>query len=117
MVFFLCRQAAATLLRESGRRGRTVNTGSDASKIGWPLIISYVAVKFGVFGLIKSLAGELAPYRVTVNCGCPAGVSTTGMGQHVLKWKIKATGQMPEEILAASAAAIPSGATPPRLMS
>lgn len=104
---FLCSQAAAPLLRASGRRGRIVNIGSDASKIGWPLITSYCAAKFGVVGLTKSLAGELAPYGVTANCVCPVGVSTTGMGQHVLKWKIEATGQTPEQILAATAAGIP----------
>ena len=104
---FLCCQAAAPLLRESGRRGRIVNIGSDASKIGWPLIASYCAAKFGVVGLTKSVAGELAPYGVTVNCVCPVGVSTTGMGQDVLKWKKGATGQTPEDIVAATAAAIP----------
>ena len=104
---FLCCQAAAPLLRQSGRQGRIVNVGSDASKMGWPLIASYVAAKFGVVGLTKSLAGELAPYEVTVNCVCPGGVSTTGMGQHVLKWKMELTGKPPEQILAATASDIP----------
>ncbi|MDA1128932.1 MAG: SDR family NAD(P)-dependent oxidoreductase [Chloroflexi bacterium] len=104
---FLCCQAAAPLLRQSGRRSRIVNIGSDASKIGWPLIVSYVAAKFGVVGLTKSVAGELAPYGVTVNCVCPVGVSTTGMGQHVLRWKMDLTGQTPEQILANTASQIP----------
>ena len=84
---FLCCQAASPLLRDSGRRGRIVNIGSDASKVGWPTISSYCAAKFGVVGLTKSFAGEFAPYGVTVNCVCPAGVSTTGMGQYVLEFK------------------------------
>ena len=104
---FLCSQAAAPLLCESGRRGRIVNIGSDAAKIGCPMILSYCAAKFGVVGLTKALAAELAPYEVTVNCVCPVGVATTGMGQTVLDWKIGATDQKTDEILAETAAGIP----------
>ena len=104
---FLCSQAAAPLLCESGRRGRIVNIGSDAGKIGCPMLLSYCAAKFGVIGLTKALAAELAPYEVTVNCVCPVGVSTTGMGQTVLDWKMDATGQKTDEILAETAAGIP----------
>ncbi len=104
---FLCSQAAAPLLCESGRRGRIVNIGSDAAKIGCPMILSYCAAKFGVVGLTKALAAELAPYEVTVNCVCPVGVSTTGMGRTVLDWKIGTTGQKSDEILTETAAGIP----------
>lgn len=104
---FLCSQAAAPLLCESGRRGRIVNIGSDAAKIGCPMILSYCAAKFGVVGLTKALAAELAPYEVTVNCVCPVGVSTTGMGQTVIDWKMGTTGQETDEILAETAAGIP----------
>ena len=103
---FLVSQAAASLLSKSGR-GRIVNIGSDASKVGFPRIHSYVAAKHGVVGLTKSLAGELAPGKVTVNCVCPVGVPSTGMGEFVLSWKIDATGKTPEEIMAATAADIP----------
>lgn len=104
---FLCCQAAAPLLCASGRRGRIVNIGSDASKIGCAMITSYCAAKWGVVGLTKALAGELAPFQVTVNCVCPVGVSGTGMGQDVLRWKLGVTGRTSAEILAATAAAIP----------
>ena len=104
---FLCSQAAAPLLCESGRRGRIVNIGSDAAKIGCPMLLSYCAAKFGIIGLTKALAAELAPYEVTVNCVCPVGVSMTGMGQVVLDWKIGTTGQNTDEILAETAAGIP----------
>ena len=109
---FLCCQAASPLLRQSGRRGRIVNIGSDVSKIGFPLIASYCAAKAGVVGLSKALAGELAPDGVTVNCVCPVGVSTTGMGQDVLAYKRQATGQTRTAILAATAADIPLGRNP-----
>jgi NAD(P)-dependent dehydrogenase (short-subunit alcohol dehydrogenase family) len=105
---FLCSQAAAPLLCASGR-GRIVNIGSDASKVGCPMIVPYCASKFGLVGLTKALAAELAPYQVTVNCVCPVGVPGTGMGQEVLKWKVGATGRPSEEILAATAASIPLG--------
>ena len=103
---FLCCQAAAALLCESGR-GRIVNIGSDASKLGCGMIVSYCAAKFGVVGLTKALAAELAPHQVTVNCVCPVGVSSTAMGQEVLNWKIQFSGAKPEEILASTAASIP----------
>lgn len=54
---FLCSQAAAPLLCKSGQRGRIVNIGSDAAKIGCPMILSYCAAKFGVVGLTN---GKLA---------------------------------------------------------
>lgn len=103
---FLCSQAAAPLLCKSGR-GRIVNIGSDASKVGFPMIPHYCAAKHGVVGLTKSFAGELAPYKVTVNCVCPVGVPTTGMGQFLLSWKMYATGLSPKEIQAATASDIP----------
>ena len=103
---FLCCQAAAPLLCASGR-GRIVNIGSDASKVGFPLLAHYCAAKFGVVGLTKVLAGELAPRQVTVNCVCPVGVSGTGMGRDILDLKTASTGMQPQEILAATAADIP----------
>jgi len=103
---FLCCQAAAPFLCESGR-GRIVNIGSDASKLGCGMIVSYCAAKFGVVGLTKALAAELARHKVTVNCVCPVGVSSTAMGQEVLNWKIRSSGAKPEEILASTAASIP----------
>jgi len=105
---FLCSQKAAPLLCASGR-GRIVNIGSDASKIGWPMVTAYVAAKFGVVGLTKSIAGELADDGVTVNCVCPVGCPTTGMGESILDWKTRATGLSPEQVKAATARDIPLG--------
>ena len=105
---FLCSQAAAPLLRQSGR-GRIVNLSSDAGKVGFPKIAPYVAAKHGVIGLTKSLAAELAPFKVTVNCICPVGTPGTTMGQDVLRMKVSSTGASAEQLTAAAAANVPLG--------
>src|SRR5439155_661735 len=85
---FLTAQAAAPHLRESGR-GRIVSIASDAGKRGFAWIQAYCASKFGLVGLTESLAVELAPDQVTVNCVCPVGCPTTEMGKGVLAWKVE----------------------------
>jgi NAD(P)-dependent dehydrogenase (short-subunit alcohol dehydrogenase family) len=109
---FLCAQAAAPALVASGR-GRLVMISSDAGRRGVPLMLAYTASKFGMIGLAEALAGELAP-AVTVNCVCPVGVPTTGMGQQLLEWKTGHTGKRPDEVLSGIASDLPLGrnATP-----
>lgn len=102
---FLCCQAAAPALTASGR-GRIVAISSDAGRRGVPRLHAYSASKFGLIGLIESVAGELAP-DVTANCVCPVGVPTTGMGQDLLAWKSGATGRNADEVLAGIARSLP----------
>jgi NAD(P)-dependent dehydrogenase (short-subunit alcohol dehydrogenase family) len=104
---FLCCQAAAPALSQSGR-GRIVMISSDAGRRGATLLHAYSASKFGLIGLAEALAGELAPV-VTVNCVCPVGVPTTGMGQQLLEWKSSRTGRAPNEVLAGIARDLPMG--------
>lgn len=106
-VFLTCR-AAAPHLCQSGR-GRIVTIASDAGKKGFPLISAYCASKFGLIGFSKAIAGELAPFGVTVNCVCPTGVTDTGMGQEVLRYLTAASGRDRSEILASRSAGVPLG--------
>jgi NAD(P)-dependent dehydrogenase (short-subunit alcohol dehydrogenase family) len=105
---FLVAQATAPALRRSGR-GRLVAIASDAGRRGFAWIQAYTASKFGLVGLCESLAVELAPDGVTVNCVCPVGCPTTGMGQEVLDWKVRTVGRTPDEVVAAAASTNPLG--------
>jgi len=59
--------------------GRVVATASMAGRAGWENIGHYAAAKWGLIGMIKSLALELAPRGITANVVCPSSVDTTMM--------------------------------------
>ncbi len=56
--------------------GRIVATASMAGRTGLPTVAHYCAAKWGVIGLVKSVAREGAANGVTVNCVCPTNVDT-----------------------------------------
>jgi SDR family mycofactocin-dependent oxidoreductase len=57
--------------------GRIVATASMAARGGTANAAHYVAAKWGVIGLVKSLSIEVAAQGITVNAVCPANVNTT----------------------------------------
>ena len=72
--FLLC-QAVVPHMRARGY-GRIINIASEQGLIGAAGMSAYCASKAGVFGLTKSLARELAPDRILVNCVAPGPVDT-----------------------------------------
>ena len=56
--------------------GRIVATSSMGGRKGNPNLAHYVAAKWGVIGLVKTLALEVATKGITVNAVCPAAVDT-----------------------------------------
>jgi 3-oxoacyl-[acyl-carrier protein] reductase len=72
---FLCAQAAARRMIESGVAGAIVNLASVAMR-GTPLGVHYSASKAGVMGLTRAMALALAPHRIRVNAIAPGLTDT-----------------------------------------
>ncbi|MGH3245100.1 MAG: mycofactocin-coupled SDR family oxidoreductase [Trebonia sp.] len=66
--------AAPHLIANGG--GSIICTSSTAGIKGLPFLAPYVAAKHGVVGIAKSMANELARYKIRVNTVHPTGVNT-----------------------------------------
>ncbi|NHX37474.1 MULTISPECIES: mycofactocin-coupled SDR family oxidoreductase [Halolamina] len=96
---WLCAKHVGQHFIERGDGGKIVNTTSVSGMTGLPIgNAHYVATKWGVRGLTKTLALELAEYDVNVNAVAPTGVDTP-----MLSGMIEAYG---EEVLDEGGAAL-----------
>ncbi len=80
---FYCTRKAVPLLKAAGG-GSIVNLSSVAGRLGYPLRTPYAASKWAVVGFTKSLAMELGPDGIRVNCiqpGLVAGPRIDGVIQ------------------------------------
>lgn len=78
--FYVAREAALRMMAGDG--GVIINVGSELGLIGMGLYVHYCTSKFGVVGLTKALAAELAP-KVRVNCICPGPIDTPMMDAEI----------------------------------
>lgn len=72
---FLCSKEAAKVLPEGGR---IVNISSIASFVGFEGLVHYCATKGAINAMIRALALELAPKKITVNAVAPGAIDTPG---------------------------------------
>ena len=85
--FLCCREAVKLMLKN--HKGAIVNISSMWGQMGASCEIAYSMSKFAVVGLTNSLAQELAPSGITVNCICP-GIIDTRMNEMFDKKELEA---------------------------
>lgn len=93
---FLCARAAAPILRRQGG-GSIVNMSSTAGQYGFARRAPYAAAKWAIRGLTRTLAQELGPDHVRVNCICPGSVSGERIDR-VIAAEAAKTGQSEAEV-------------------
>ena len=93
---FYCVRRAVPLLKQAGG-GSIVNIASTAGLFGFPMRAPYVASKWAVVGLTKSLAVELGEFDIRVNAICPGSVEGDRM-QQVIEAEAEARGNSAESV-------------------
>lgn len=73
---FLCSKAAAKQMIAQGRGGRIVNISSIHEDVTAPTNAPYCAAKGGLRMLMRTIAVELAPHKITVNNVAPGAIDT-----------------------------------------
>jgi NAD(P)-dependent dehydrogenase (short-subunit alcohol dehydrogenase family) len=68
---FFCSRAAARVMIEQKQGGRIINMSSIHATLSEPHAGPYTAAKGGIEALSRTMATELAPYKILVNCVAP----------------------------------------------
>jgi acetoin reductase-like protein len=106
-VFLGCRAAARTMIAR-GRGGTIVNASSGAGRRGVPNISGYCASKAAIIMLTQSLAVELAPHGITVNCYTPGHI-TTPFWKGIAEGFSTVLGKTPDEVVEMFRSTVPMG--------
>ncbi len=93
---FYCLREAVPHLKNS-KNGSIINLSSVAGRLGFAMRTPYAATKWAVVGLTESLAKELGPYGIRVNCLQPGMVEGDRI-QRVIEARAIATGKDPEAV-------------------
>ena len=92
---YRCVRAFAPIIRDAGRGGSIINISSIEGYRAIPTCATYGAMKTAISGFVRSLAMELAPYRIRVNAVAPETTETEQVDpkafthpQHLEHWDI-----------------------------
>lgn len=105
---FLGARAAARAMLDAGKQGVILNAASGAARRGVPNISSYCASKAAIVMFSQSLAIELAPRGIRVNCYAPGHIETPFWGG-IADGFARVTGQTPDEVVESFRATVPMG--------
>jgi NAD(P)-dependent dehydrogenase (short-subunit alcohol dehydrogenase family) len=68
---FYCSRAAARLMTQQKQGGKIINMSSIHATLSEPNAAPYTAAKGGIEAMSRTMATELAPYKILVNCVAP----------------------------------------------
>jgi len=106
-VFLGCRAAARAMIGQ-GRGGTIVNASSGAGRRGVANISGYCASKAAIIMLTQSLAVELAPHGITVNCYAPGHIATP-FWKGIAEGFSKVLDKTPDEVVEMFRSTVPMG--------
>lgn len=92
----LAAKYGARLMKPAGK-GVMIFTSSTSGLYGNPLRAPYVAAKWGVIGLMKTVAMELGPYGIRANAICPGSVKGPRIDR-VIEAEAAAKGMTPDAV-------------------
>jgi len=92
----LAAKHAARLMKPAGK-GVMIFTSSTSGLYGTPYRAPYVAAKWGVIGLMKTVAMELGPFGIRVNAICPGSVNGPRIDR-VIDAEAAAKGMTPDAV-------------------
>ena len=78
--------------------GRIINTASAHSLVASPFKAAYVSAKHGISGLTKTVALELATFKISCNCISP-GYVWTPLVEHQIPETMKARNMTKEQVI------------------
>lgn len=92
----LAAKYAARLMKPAGS-GAMIFTSSTSGLFGTPFRAPYVAAKWGVIGLMKTVAMELGPHGIRANAICPGSVNGPRIDR-VIEAEAETKGMTPEAV-------------------